>query len=253
MRVPLTTLVLAMLVASGTACSGDRMNDIGKAFPDDARAAQLADAVVDGDAARIRALVAQGADPDARGDKGINLLQVAMLAQDKAALEALLEAGADPNLPGLGGSTAVHSAAIADDPDYLRIVLAHRGDPDARHGETGATALAAAAGPRTDAQFRLLLEAGADPDAADRTGNTPLHKAARINAGAHVLALLQAGARPGAKNAQDATFQRYYFKLPAEKLTAEARAQREAVVDWLRGHGVPLEADVQAADGTRSH
>jgi ankyrin repeat protein len=232
--------LLLMLALSGASCRGASM-DASQVFSDPAVAA-LADAAAQGDADAVREQVRQGTDPNAHGERGINLLQYAMLAQSKAGLAALLAAGADPNAPGLGGSTAVHSAAIADDPEYLRIVLAGGGQADAPHGETGATALADATGPRTDAQFRMLLNAGAGPDTADRTGNTPLHKAAMINAGAHVLALLEAGASPNAKNAQDATFQRYYFKLPAAKLTAEARTQRAAVVAWLRAHGVPLEA-----------
>ncbi|HST44403.1 MAG TPA: ankyrin repeat domain-containing protein [Luteimonas sp.] len=242
MAYPLTAALLLMLALSGAACSGNPM-DARKAFPDPA-VAPVAQAVAEGDTAAVRSAAAAGVDLDASGERGINLLQYAMLAQSKPALEALLDAGADPNRPGLGGSTAVHSAAIADDPDYLEIVLAHRGDPDARHGETGATPLADATGPRTDAQFRMLLAAGATPDAADRTGNTPLHKAGMINAGAHVLALLEAGAAPGATNSQGATFQPYYFKLAADKLTPAARQQREAVIAWLKAHRVSLEAAV---------
>lgn len=238
MRAALLTILLML---TGAACSGDAM-DAKRAFPDDPTAAALAEAAADGDAASVRDLVQQGADPNAQGEQGVNLLQLAMLAQSKRGLQALLAAGADPNRPGLGGSTAVHGAAIADDPEYLEIVLAGGGDPDVRHGETGATPLAGATGPRTDAQFRRLLEAGADPDLADRTGNTPLHKAAMINAGTHVRALLEAGADAGAKNAQDATFQAYFFKTPTDRLTAEARAEREAVIAWLRAHDVPVEA-----------
>lgn len=243
MRTVIQALLL-MLALSGASCRGASM-DASQAFSDPATAA-LAEAAARGDEAAVREQVRQGADPNAHGEHGINPLQYAMLAQSKPGLKALLDAGADPNAPGLGGSTAVHSAAIADDPEYLEIVLAGGGDPDAPHGETGATALADATGPRTDAQFRMLLKAGARPDAADRTGNTPLHKAAMINAGAHVLALLEAGASPFAANAQDATFQRYYFKLPASKLTADARKQREAVIAWLRAHGVPLEAGAES-------
>lgn len=229
-----------LLMLSGAACSGDAM-DARAAFSD-ARAASLAQAVSDDDAAAVRAQVHAGADPNARGEDGVNLLQVAMLAQAKTALQALLDVGADPNAAGLGGATAMHGAAIADDPEWLDILLARRGDPDARHGVTGATPLAGAAGQRTDAQFRRLLAAGADPGAADRTGNTPLHKAAMINAGTHVLALLEAGADPAAKNSQDATFQRYFFKTPANRLNAAARDQRQAVVAWLQARQLPLEA-----------
>lgn len=215
--------------------------DASKAFSDPAVAA-LAQAAAEGDRQAVRERAASGADPDAHGADAVTPLQFAMLAQSKRGVEALLDAGADASVPGLAGRTAVHSAAIADDPDYMRILLEHGADPDARHGLTGGTALADAAGPRTDAQFRMLLDAGADPSIADRTGNTPLHKAAMINAGAHVLQLLERGAPASAKNAQDATFQAYYYKLPASKLDAKARGERAAVTAWLDANGVPLEA-----------
>ena len=229
-----------LMLLSGAACSGAAM-DPRAAYSDPAQAA-LAAAAADGDAAEVQRLVAHGADPDAPGEDDVLPLQLAMLARSKAGVAALLAAGADPNRPGLGGATAMHGAAIADDPDYLRLLLDHRGDPDARHGRTGATPLAGATGPRTDAQFRMLLAAGADPDAADRTGNTPLHRAAMLNAGGHVLALLDAGANPTAKNAQDASFQPYFFKTPDASLTDEARAGRAAVVARLQAAGVALEA-----------
>ncbi len=210
----------------------------------DSKTAALAQAAADGDAARVRELVRDGADPNAQGDKGMNVLQYTLAEQSPDGLKALLDAGADASRPGMGGSTVIHNAAITDDAVYLEILLAHRADPNARHGQTGATALAAAAGPRTDKQFRLLLSARADPKLADRSGDTPLHAAAMINAGAHVLLLLESGADPNAKNAQGETFQRYYFKLPAARLNDNARHEREAVVAWLEAHDVALEAGV---------
>lgn len=214
--------------------------DAKQAFSDP-RSAQLAQAAADGDAAQVRALVAAGADPNARGDRDVNLLQYAMLAQSPKGVEALLDNGADPSRPGLGGATAVHGAAIANDPQYLHLLLAHRADPNAAHAETGETPLADAVGPRYRVQFEALLKAGADPRRADRMGNTPLHQAAKLNAGAQVLALLQAGADPGARNAQGASFQTFLFKTPADKLNAQARADRAAVVAWLRERDIAVE------------
>lgn len=238
---PHLAIVLSLILA-GASCTGAAMNKSEQAFPQDARSAELAQAAADGNQSQVRELVSQGADPNARGDRGITPLQFAMMSESIDGMEALLKAGADPNLPGLGGSTAVHLAAIADDPKYLRLLLDNGGDPNARHGETQAGPLAGAAGPRTDAQFRMLLDAGADPNLADRTGNTALHAAAMVNAGEHVLLLLERGASPNAKNAQDATFQPYFFRTDAKLLNDGARANREKVVAWLEANGIPLEA-----------
>jgi ankyrin repeat protein len=233
---PALTICLAL---AGAACSGDAM-DAKQAFPDP-RSAELAQAVADGDAARVRALVAAGADPYARGARELTQLQYAMLAQSPRGLQALLDNGADPARPGLGGSTAVHGAAIANDPQYLDILLAHRADPNAAHAETGETPLSEAAAPRYQAQFDALLRAGADPDRADRMGNTPLHQAAKLNASGQVLALLKAGANPNARNQRGASFQTFLFKLPDDKLNPQARAEREAVVAWLKAHDIAVE------------
>ena len=193
--------------------------DTSKAFPEDARAAELAAAAAQGDREHVRTLVRGGADANAHGDQGVTPLQFALMSQNLDGMRALLDAGADPNRPG--------------------------GDANARHGQTQATPLAGATGPRTDAQLRMLLDAGADPNLADRTGNTPLHQAAMINAGEHVLLLLEKGASPNAKNAQDATFQPYFFRTDDKMLNDSARAKRKAVSEWLRGRGVPLEASAR--------
>jgi len=241
MHPPGLPLLLLMAVLSGPACQKAQMTN--SAFTD-ARSAQLADAAARGDAALVRSQLQQGADPDARGEDGLNLLQHAIISGSRDGLEALLAGGADPNLHGYSGATALHTAAIADDPGFLELLLAHGGDPNVAHAVTGERPLAKAVGMRTTRQFQLLLEAGADPNAADRTGNTALHRAAMVNAGTHVRALLEAGADPLAKNAQDATFQAYYFGVPDNVINDETRAHRQAIIAWLRGHNVPLEAAV---------
>ncbi|MFD1296776.1 ankyrin repeat domain-containing protein [Lysobacter gummosus] len=235
----LPALTILCLALAGVACRGEAM-DAKQAFPDP-RSAELAQAAADGDAARVRSLVQAGADPNAHGDRGVNLLQYAMLAQSPRGLQALLDNGADPSRPGMGGSTAMHGAAIANDPHYLDLLLAHRADPNAAHAETGETPLADAAGPRYQAQFDALLKAGADPGRADRMGNTPLHQAAKLNASGQVLSLLKAGADPRARNRQGASFQTFLFKLPDDKLNPQARRERAAVVAWLEEHEVELE------------
>jgi hypothetical protein len=72
-------------------------------------------------------------------------------------------------------------------------------------------------------------------------GNTPLHVAGKINEPGHALELLRAGADAGRRNRQNVTFQRYLFLTRAELLNARTRQDREALVAWLREHGVDLE------------
>lgn len=208
-------------------------------FADPAVAA-LAEAVADGDTARIRAL-APGADLGARGDKQVTLLQWALLNQRLDSLKALLDAGADPRQPGVDGDTVVHMAAAANDASYLAELLARGVDANVRNPESGAGPLRSALMGEREVQFRALLAAGADPNLADRVGNTPLHIAGQINDPERALDLLKAGADANARNAQGVTFQRYLFMTRASLLTAQARQQREAVEAWLSGHGIALE------------
>ncbi|MGH8079910.1 MAG: ankyrin repeat domain-containing protein [Lysobacter sp.] len=202
--------------------------------------AELADAVVAGDRADIRRL-AVGVDLSARGDKNVTLLEWAVFNQSPQGLAALLELGADPALPGIDGSTVVHLAAMAKDPEYLEILLAHGADPDTPHSVTGATPLSAALMGERPLQFKRLLIAGADPNRADRMGNTALHVAGKINQPDRALELLKAGADANARNAQNVGFQRYAFMTPPSLLNARTRADREALENWMRQHGIALE------------
>src|SRR3546814_19029621 len=93
-------------------------------------AAQLAQAAKSGDAARIRELVAGGANPNAQGDNGTTMLQWAMLQQSRTGFAALLAAGADPTRGDDDGLTAVPLAAQADTPYWLETLLARGASTD---------------------------------------------------------------------------------------------------------------------------
>src|SRR5690606_42010177 len=100
-------LLLLMAVLSGPACQKDQMTN--SAFTD-ARSAQLADAAAGGDAALVRSQLQQGADPDARGEDGLNLLQHAIISGSRDGLGALLAGRGAPTLHGYSGATALHTA-----------------------------------------------------------------------------------------------------------------------------------------------
>lgn len=204
----------------------------------DTKTIALANAALTGDNARIQALVAEGANPNAQGKDDVTLLEWALLRQSKPAMTALLDAGANPSLPGLGGDTVLHMAAEADDPGYLKLLLDHGADPDAPHGLTKAPPIDAALMNPNTAAFHLLLAHHADPNRTDRLGDTPLHVAAQVHKPQCVLALLKAGADPNLRNKRGATFQAYFNVLPAGGLNPTAKAEHEAVHQWLREHQV---------------
>ena len=231
--------ILALALVVG--CGDDRPG-ASEIFADSAAAA-LAEAAARGDTARIRRLVAGGADPNARGRSGVTLAQWALLNRSALGLRGLLDNGADPAPPDSSGETVLHYAALANDPAYLEVLLAHGADPDTPHGVTGATPLVPALMGNRDTQFHRLLAAGADPNRADRMGNTPLHVAAKILARPRVIDLLRAGADPAARNRQGATFQRYLGRPDSGLLTDAARQQQDTIDRWLRTHGVPIERE----------
>lgn len=235
--------LLLLTVLACEACGGGAGSvDAERVFPDSLSAA-LAEAVADGDRARIQQLIQAGADPNARGDQGTTMLQWGLLNKSTVGLETLLGAGADPALADSSGATVVHFAALANDPSYLDILLAHKADPNTPNGITRVTPLVSALMGNREVQFAKLLAAGAQPNRPDRMGDTPLHVAAKINAFDRVLDLLEAGADPTARNNIGSTFQRYAYQTPAKVMTDEALTKREAISAWLRAHNVPVEAD----------
>lgn len=209
----------------------------------DPQVAALATAGAAGDRARIDKLVTDGVSPDARGDKGVNLLEWALLNHSPEGMDALLDAGADPAGPGIGGDTVMHMAVKSNDTSWLTRLLAHGASPDTVHTVTGEPALSAALLNPDDAAFRRLLEHGANPNLADRLGNTPLHVAAQVHKSACVLALLEAGADPERRNQRGETFQTYVNQAPDNDISDAARAQREKVRAWLRDHGIAILGD----------
>ena len=115
-------------------------------------------------------------------------------------IEALLAAGADPNARDEDASTPLHEAASFNyNPTVIETLLAAGADPKAldKHGRTPlhwATVY-------NDAVVEALLAAGADPNARDKNGLAPLHWAAKHNDNPAVVeTLIAAGADPNARD-----------------------------------------------------
>jgi ankyrin repeat protein len=187
-----------------------------------------------GDLAAIAAAIADGADVDARDERGRTPLMVATEARQTEAFRALLaagadvdvqddkldnpflyagaeglldilrlanEAGADPAITNRYGGIALIPASERGHVETVRYLLAES-DVDVDHvNRLGWTALLEAillsdGGPRHQEIVVLLIEAGADVDLADGDGVRPLAHARARGFREIAARLVEAGATP---------------------------------------------------------
>jgi ankyrin repeat protein len=145
----------------------------------------------------VRALVAAGADVNARN--AFDLTPLIGSASNLEKVRILVEHGADVNAKTKQGRTALMIAAACDGCSEVVKLLLAKG-ADAKVKDTGgATALALAADASDNETLRLLLAAGAEAQTVDSGGVTPLiHSAMNCNTEAAKL-LLAKGADVNAK------------------------------------------------------
>ncbi len=149
----------------------------------------------------VTALVAAGADLDARDDEGGTPLHAAW-GNQRAIVDELLQSGADPLARDERGRAADPTSCVNwNTSAFSRLALIGEferclglgEDINARDSD-GNTPLHQAVGVENPAAVTFLMQAGADVNARNNTGATPLHTAVD-NEGAEVLtALLEAGA-----------------------------------------------------------
>jgi ankyrin repeat protein len=157
-----------------------------------------------GDAAKLRQLLDQGADPDAHDAHGNTALMLAARpANSHHAVQFLLERGADAKATNIYGATALMAAAAGGDAQSIKLLLDHGADPNAQpNPDQNGFLFGGGRSPLMWAAFRgdttiikLLLEAGADVNAPSGLG-TPLAQAAWSDQTAAAQLLLDHGALP---------------------------------------------------------
>ena len=120
-------------------------------------------------------------------------------------IDALLAAGANVEAKDQRGRTPLMSAIQSRNPEVVRVLIAKGADVNARDNAEG-TALFRASGPFGNAAMvDALLAAGADVNLTDRSGMTPLIWAARFGDGSRATLLIEAGADVNARDAAGLT------------------------------------------------
>ncbi|MBX9393031.1 ankyrin repeat domain-containing protein [Streptomyces sp. TRM72054] len=139
----------------------------------------LLEAIVAADAARVKALLRAGANPEARDMDGTTPLYLAAVQGAAEVARLLMAAGASPDAESRGvGSegTPLCAAACWGHTETVRELLAHGADPNLREDYgTGWSPLEwANNGPHPETA-QLLVAAGANPVSAPVTGPGPRH------------------------------------------------------------------------------
>jgi len=198
----------------------------------------------------VRALLAAGADANARAADGSTPLVYAAHFGDVGSVQALLGAKGDPNLANRYGVAPMHEAALRADAGLLRILVDAGADIDLAlpRGETPLMLASRTSG--VDA-VRLLIEHGAKVNVVEQwQGQTPLMYAAAHDRGKVAAALIAAGADVNARTPVNDLPERkpavrYFVEIPSAGLTPVMFAARSGAVSALRVL-IEAKADINA-------
>jgi uncharacterized protein len=221
-----TLVALALLVATSVLAAAA------------AGGATVLDAVKGNDGARLRGLLADGADPNEADSDGTAALHWAVHQGQSETVAALLTAGAAVDAPNRYGVRPLYLAVENGDASMVRALLEAGADPNGTRVE-GETALMIAARTGDVATLEALIAAGADVNVVEeRKGQTALMWAAADNNGAAVKALLAAGAERDARSS-------------AGEFTALTFAVRAGALDSMRALlDAGADPDATLSDGT---
>lgn len=133
----------------------------------------LMEKVIADDTAAASALIAQGADVNARNNYGWTALSHAARSKNAELVRLLLEHGADANARDESGWTPLMRAAMKGNVEAAQALLEHGASVNVQE-KAGWTALHWAASQGHDKLVALLLSHGADPKLRTEDGWTPL-------------------------------------------------------------------------------
>jgi uncharacterized protein len=157
------------------------------------------------DVETARLLIHGGADANVANDFRVTPLSAACTNGSAALVELLLKAGANPNTRIATGETPIMTCASSGSTDAVRMLIARGADVNAKEPSQSQTALMWAAAERHPNVLRTLVDAGADLQARTKKGFTALHFAAREGDLESTQLLLDAGVNVNIRSQPEAS------------------------------------------------
>ena len=212
MRRPIAATVIALVLSMAAVEAGR---------------SDVADAVMRGDGAALRALLRQRADVNVPQVDGATALHWAMYRDDLDAADLLIRAGANVKAANREGVTPLAMASLGGNAVMIDKLL-KAGAEATERGPNGQTVLMLAARNGNPQAIRVLVAAGADVNARETLrGTTALMWAAEQKHPSAVKALVDAGADVGARSGP-AGLPRNYMAPRVRVAAVEAAARRYA-------------------------
>lgn len=211
---------------------------ISRSSPEPPLPPPLIKATARGDIATVRALLARGADVQARDANGRTALTYAAENGDPTTVQTLLNSGADVNARDWKGWSPLIYAAENGDVTTVQMLLTNKAHVNVKAEGSGWTALMSAASRGRLPVVQALLNAGAEANTRDQDSQTALILAVQQGHVEVVHALLEGGADVHVKNKAGKTplaiaeaegFSNIALALKQASSRAQAREKSSAV------------------------